>query len=286
VNQAPTVTLTGPTNGASVVAGMNLLLTASANDSDGSVTSVDFLNGATLIGTDTNGADGWSFTASAITAGAYQFSAVAKDNSGAQATSATVNITVTTPVVTVPSLVASVIGTTTAGTMTNSGDSITVSGSGRDIWGTSDGCEFAARALAGDGQIVARVASQSVTDPWAKAGLMMRNNLSANASFVLVAVTPGNGIAFQRRLTAGASSSHTGGAMVLAPYWLKLVRLGNRFTAFQSVDGVTWLQIGAVSATMSSSIQIGLAVTSHHDGAISTAVFDHITITGMGAAGG
>ena len=284
-NQAPTVALTAPSGGSSVVAGANLVLSATASDSDGSVTSVDFLQGTSVIGTDFNGADGWSFTVSSITAGTYQFSARAMDNSGAQVTSVSVQVTVTPPVV-VPSLVASAIGTTTNGSLTISDSSLTVTGSGRDIWGTSDGFEFASRTLAGDGQIVVRVASQSVTDPWAKAGIMMREGMAANAPFVFAAVTPANGIAFQRRLTTGASCAHTSGAKVQAPYWLKLVRLGNRFTTSQSVDGVTWRQIGAVTVTMTSTIQIGLAVTSHRDGTLSTAVFDHLTITGMGAAGG
>lgn len=284
-NQGPTVALTAPANGSSVPAGTNVVLNASASDSDGSVTSVDFLQGTSVIGSDSNGVDGWSYTVPSITAGTYQFSARARDNSGAEATSATVQVTVTPPVV-VPSLVASAIGTTTNGSLTISGDSLTVTGSGRDIWGTSDGFEFASRTLAGDGQIVARVASQSATDQWAKAGIMMRDGTAANAPFVFAAVTPANGIAFQRRLTAGASCAHTSGAKVQAPYWLKLVRLGNRFTTSQSADGVTWRQIGAVTMTMSSTIQIGLAVTSHLDGMLSTAVFDHLTITGMEAAGG
>ena len=164
--------------------------------------------------------------------------------------------------------------------------STTVTGSGRDIWGPADSFEFASQSLVGDGQIVARVVSQQATDPWAKAGIMIRQGLTADSPSVLVAVTPANGLAFQRRFTVGGPTSHTSGAKASAPYWLKLVRLGDQFTAYQSPDGVSWRRISAVVIRMGATTRIGLAVSSHHDGVLSTAVFDQVAITAAGASGG
>ncbi|MHB8915904.1 MAG: S8 family peptidase, partial [Thiobacillus sp.] len=58
-NQPPTVALTSPANNASFTAPATIALTATASDADGTIAKVEFYQGASLIGTDTNGADGW-----------------------------------------------------------------------------------------------------------------------------------------------------------------------------------------------------------------------------------
>jgi regulation of enolase protein 1 (concanavalin A-like superfamily) len=140
----------------------------------------------------------------------------------------------------------------------------TLQGSGEDIWGTADAFRFAYQPLTGDGRIVARVASLTDTDSWAKAGVMIRESLDANARHALVAITPGNGVAFQRRTAPGGTSTHTAGAAVKDPYWVRLTRVGNTFTAHQSANGSTWTRVGsAVTLTMASNVYVGLALTSH-----------------------
>src|SRR5262249_40874695 len=52
-NVAPTVSITDPLNNTNFTAGANVVIDASASDSDGSVAKVDFYQGSTLLGTDT-----------------------------------------------------------------------------------------------------------------------------------------------------------------------------------------------------------------------------------------
>ncbi len=92
VNKAPTVSLTSPANGASFTAPANLVCTASASDSDGSISRVDFYNGTTKIGTSTTSP--YTFTYSNVPAGSYSLKAVAYDNLGAGATSTTATVTI------------------------------------------------------------------------------------------------------------------------------------------------------------------------------------------------
>ena len=74
------------------------------------------------------------------------------------------------------------------------------------------------------------------------------------------------------------ASAHTAGAAVKAPYWVKLTRAGNTFTAHQSVDGKAWTQIGsAVTINMGASVYVGLALTSHNNSALATAIFDQVS---------
>lgn len=92
-NLAPTVSLTSPVSGSSVTALTPITLLASAVDTDGSVSQVDFYAGTTWIGSDTSS----PFTAiwQAPSAGAYTLTAVAVDNLLARTTSAPVAITAT-----------------------------------------------------------------------------------------------------------------------------------------------------------------------------------------------
>jgi hypothetical protein len=93
-NQAPAVSLTAPANGASYVAPATITITATASDTDGTVTSVAFYaNATTLIGTDTTSP--YSATWNNVPAGAYSLTAVARDEDGGMTVSAARGITVT-----------------------------------------------------------------------------------------------------------------------------------------------------------------------------------------------
>ncbi|HEX5398524.1 MAG TPA: hypothetical protein VFY06_05685, partial [Verrucomicrobiae bacterium] len=57
----------------------------------------------------------------------------------------------------------------------------TVTGSGADIWGNADAFHYAYLPVTNDCTIIARVTSVENTDPWAKAGVMIRQSLSAGS---------------------------------------------------------------------------------------------------------
>lgn len=94
VNSLPTTSITNFVNGSVFAAGSNILIKAVAADSDGSVTQVQFFNGATLLGTVASSP--YNFTVSNAVAGNYAFTTRATDNRGAVTTSPTVNAVVTT----------------------------------------------------------------------------------------------------------------------------------------------------------------------------------------------
>jgi chitinase len=94
-NQAPTVALTSPSNGATYSSGASIVVNANASDADGSIAQVEFFRGSTSLGIDTSAP--YSVTWSNASAGSYSLTAVAKDNLGATTTSTAVGITVTAP---------------------------------------------------------------------------------------------------------------------------------------------------------------------------------------------
>jgi uncharacterized repeat protein (TIGR01451 family) len=155
----------------------------------------------------------------------------------------------------------------------------TVVGSGADIGGAADEFRFVYQSGDGNCTIVAQVVSVQNTDPGAKAGVMIRETLNANSKDASAFVTPGNGVTFQNRTNSGGSSLSTSIPGLAAPYWLKVVRTGDTFTAYRSLDGSSWTLTGAATISMGSSVYIGLVVTSHNDGILCGATFDKVTAT-------
>ena len=91
-NRAPTVSLSAPLDGTHYTAPATITLTADAADTDGTVSSVELLNGTTVLARFT--AAPYTFTWSNVPAGNYAFTARATDNAGAATTSPAVNVTV------------------------------------------------------------------------------------------------------------------------------------------------------------------------------------------------
>jgi len=94
-NNPPTVSLTSPANNATYAAGANVTLTATATDADGTISSVKFYNGTTLLGTVTTAP--YTYTWTNVPQGSYSITAVATDNSANQTTSTAVAIVVGNP---------------------------------------------------------------------------------------------------------------------------------------------------------------------------------------------
>jgi hypothetical protein len=154
----------------------------------------------------------------------------------------------------------------------------TMTASGVDIWNPSDQFHFAYKELSGAGAIIAKIDSVANTDGWAKAGVMIRDTLEPDSSHAMVAVTPGNGVWFGSRETAGDISVSTKEAGITAPQWVKLERtIGGLVRAYYSADGSTWTQLDIASVMMDMPAYIGLALTSHNADATCEAVFSNVS---------
>lgn len=95
VNNAPVVAITAPLNGSVYDAPASVLLTSTASDTDGTISKVEYFNGASLIGLG-EGAS-YVFTWNDIPAGNYVLTARATDDLGTSTISSTVNIQVNGP---------------------------------------------------------------------------------------------------------------------------------------------------------------------------------------------
>jgi hypothetical protein len=162
----------------------------------------------------------------------------------------------------------------------------TMTGSGADIAGLADEFHYAYKVLTGAGTIVAKIDSVESTHAWAKAGVMIRETLDSNSAHAMALVTPGQGVVFEYRLAAGqdsvgAAAQETG---ITAPHWVKLERdASGNFTASHSTNGSSWTPIQdsiPQNIPMTSSVYIGLALTSHDALVTCEAKFSNVSITG------
>jgi hypothetical protein len=164
----------------------------------------------------------------------------------------------------------------------------TMTASGADIWRINgveaDEFHFAYKMLSGAGSITAKVVSIDNTDPWAKAGVMIRESLNPDSAHVFACVTPGNGVAMQYRPSTGGTSVNNNQTGVTAPYWVKLERsISGLFTVSQSANGTSWQPISGTmveNIPMNTNVYIGLALTAHDAALTCRAVFSSVTTTG------
>jgi regulation of enolase protein 1 (concanavalin A-like superfamily) len=116
------------------------------------------------------------------------------------------------------------------------------------------------------------------TNAYAKVGLMMRETPSADSRHASMLVTPGDGVHFSWRETAGQGMGEVKNQGFAAPIWLKLTRVGKRFTGYRSTDGVNWTQVGYRDVNMGASILAGMAGNSHNNTGLGTHSFDNVSL--------
>ena len=200
------------------------------------------------------------------------------------------NVTALIAAVAAPWQSVDVGGPSVEGYSSTNGTTWTVGGSGSDIWNASDQFHLHAQTFAGDGSIVARITSLPTnTDGTitanAKAGLMFRASTATDAPFVMLAYDHSQGIQLLYRGTAGTAAAQQGASFAVsaAPFWLKLARSGNTFTAYRATTAGTpapadWILAGSRTATLPASALAGLATTSHDNGLLARAGFASVTL--------
>jgi regulation of enolase protein 1 (concanavalin A-like superfamily) len=165
-----------------------------------------------------------------------------------------------------------------AGAFSVSGGTYMLSGAGLDIWGAADQFRFAYQSMTGDAEVIARVATFSAADPWSKAGVMIRQSLTAGSKQAMMLLSGQYGYAFQRRIATSGTSYHTPGSSGAAPGWVRLVREGSLISAYQSTNGSSWTLVGTDTISMSGTIYVGLAVVSGDVTESTSATFTNVTV--------
>ena len=283
-NQPPTVTLTSPSNGASFNAPASVSMTASATDMDGTITKVEFYAGSTLVSTDTS--NPYSATWNSSTAGTFTLSAKAFDSAGASTISSGVNVTIAAqPVPPAPTQPtgwqsADIGAPWPAGSASLQSGTFTVTAAGR-ISGTT---AISSTTSTGRSRVTA-----AIVHVRAVSGLRRRLDeggrddqglaVGQRAARVMRCCLPANGATFQYRPGESQPSQRTPrSSPAVAPHCVRIVRTGNVFRAFESLNGTNWKLLGEQAIAMPSSAFIGLAVTSATGNTTPTARFSSVSL--------
>ncbi len=167
-----------------------------------------------------------------------------------------------------------------------------------------DSFYFVHQALAGNGSVTARVsalhgsgphqptppgfAPPPSTEPWAKAGLMIKASTKPGAEYAAVMLTGDHGVRMQYNFT------HDVAGTAVSASWLRLTRSGDSITGYESADGRHWTAIGtAVLTGLPDTAQAGMFVASPdfqeaigtgdgtlNDATQATATYSHLALTG------
>ncbi|NLE37552.1 MAG: hypothetical protein GX621_05960, partial [Pirellulaceae bacterium] len=226
----------------------------------------------------------WTATAGQITAGGLYTAPASPTVATVKAAFAgiegTTQVTVDVKPLPTPWTSGDVGGPTPAGSGTYDDGVFTVKGAGTNIGSTSDQFHYAYRMLTGDGQITALVEGIDATHAYAKAGVMMRESLAANSRNIALLVTPEYGIRLQYRLATGSNTQtpQAGSPDIVAPYWVRLTRVGDTYTAEISPNGTAWTVVGSQTIAMGQTVYVGLPVTSRVNGVLCTATFSDVFV--------
>lgn len=160
----------------------------------------------------------------------------------------------------------------------------TVKGSGEDIYYFEDQFHFAYKEITGKVEIIAKIESLENTDPFARAGVMIRDTLDPNSRNVAVFITPENGVRYQYRQVVADETGRLFEEGLTAPYWVKVERTaGGLVRAYHSANGTDWTSFFLKQLTVDLPMYVGLAVGSHNPDVAAEAVFSNVSITGTGS---
>ncbi len=191
VNTAPIVSITSPSSGTAFTVGNNVTINANASDTDGAVTTVEFLVDGTIIATDTSAPYSTIWTA---TQGNRMLTARATDNAGAVTLSTAVSISVSQDTGNQPPSVT--ITNPSSGSTFTIGQNVSIAAEANDVDGTVSKVEFYA-----NGNLIGEDPSAPYTTNWTAtegsftltATAIDNDNASTTSNTVSITVSGGGG---------------------------------------------------------------------------------------------
>lgn len=172
------------------------------------------------------------------------------------------------------------------------GNAFGLSGAGADMWGGGGqqddeyGAIYRTEAVANGEAVSVRVDSLNDTHPWAKSGVVVRNDLAepgSSAGYAIATVTSDNGVAFQWDSDGDGYLDGSTQASVdtFRAVWIKLERAGEEVSAYYSYDSENYVQIGeaVLLPNADRALDAGIIATSHDVDFAAVNVFSELSLT-------
>jgi hypothetical protein len=154
---------------------------------------------------------------------------------------------------------------------------------GRDIEGLKDEFHYSYVSYTGAFEWIAKLgAAPTRTNEWAKAGLMIRASLAANAPYIAIFYTPDHGYRVQyRSIAGGGTTTYSGGTSGSSAPEMQISRTGDSFDLVVRDNG-TYRRINMQVVDLPDTALVGMAATSHD--ATQRTLVDFAEFFGAGAA--
>jgi alpha-galactosidase len=169
-----------------------------------------------------------------------------------------------------------------------SGQQFGIVGGGADLWTDADAYSsiYLPGAVGNTATITTEVTSQQNMTGFAKAGIMVRNDIAGSGTTpegVVLFESPQGGIQLEWDNNGGtnidAVTPANGTIPESLPVYLQLQRNGDTYTGYYSYDGTDWLSVGTATVPAQAASQdAGMFVTSHASGSAGEAVFNGFTV--------
>jgi len=154
-----------------------------------------------------------------------------------------------------------------------------ISSDGRDIWAYDDELRFHSQVWEGDIDVKVHVTSFSnIHNGWAKAGIMLRSDNSADSTYAFAFMTGSYGIGLQHRRSKAKYAGSSGNMFRTDPAqksaWLRIVKKGEKVEFYRMDQGEWELHASDTILFPMDKFRVGLAVSSGRNGYLSEATFD------------
>jgi hypothetical protein len=167
------------------------------------------------------------------------------------------------------------------------GDTLAVAAAGSDLWTHADeyGAIYRPGAAGPGATLTVRVASQEATSPDARAGLLLRDDVTgagASGGYLVLAVKPSGALLLMWDADGDGyvESVARADAGTSGPVWLRLTRTATGATGTYSTDGTSWRSVGTATVPRAADEQDAAVFVTAHDPSVGLVVFDGFTVTG------
>ena len=156
----------------------------------------------------------------------------------------------------------------------------TLSGAGVINTSSPYAFNFKWTALTGDFTFTARITTQGGSSDSGRAGVVAADGVSGTPAYAWTARYSSTGD-IKAAINGNNKTSIVGFTASTLPVWVRMQRRGNALYSAASTDGVAWTEKTSVSLS-STTLYVGLALSSGNNATAVTADFDNVTIVGGG----
>jgi TolB protein len=166
-----------------------------------------------------------------------------------------------------------------------SNQTYTISGSGENMWFSSDAFQFVWKKVSGDVALTADISFLSTGgNEHRKAVLMVRQDLDADSVYADVALH-GNGLTSLQYRDEKGAPTHEIQSNISAPKRLRIEKRGNYVYLLLAADGHELSPSGtSIRIPLQGTFYVGIGVCAHDKDALEKAVFSNVNLETLGAA--